>query len=182
MATEEKVAQPVLPPQILLYQMATAHYLSHALHLAVTLGIADRLKDGPRDSRELAEATATHAPSLNRVLRLLASAGVLDEQANGAFALTSIGECLRTDVSGSASAMVKLFAGPRIQENWKELDYCVRTGEPAVRKKGHRGPLLGSEPGSGRRGQLRRGDGRSHPDDRGRGGGRLRLHALPDPG
>jgi hypothetical protein len=136
LATEENVAQPVLPPQILLYQMATAHYLSHALHLAVTLGIADRLKDGPRDSRELAQATATHAPSLNRVLRLLASAGVLEEQENGAFGLTSIGECLRTDIPGSASAMVKLFAGTRIQDNWKELEYCVRTGEPAVRKKG----------------------------------------------
>ena len=37
MATEEKVGPPVLPPQILLYQMATAHYLSHALHLAATL-------------------------------------------------------------------------------------------------------------------------------------------------
>jgi hypothetical protein len=54
MATEEKVVPPVLPPQILLYQMATAHYLSHVLHLAATLGIADLLRDGPRESRELA--------------------------------------------------------------------------------------------------------------------------------
>ena len=135
MATEEKVVPPVLPPQILLYQMATAHYLSHVLHLAATLGIADLLRDGPRESRELAQVTATHAPSLNRVLRMLASAGVLAEQENGAFALTPIGECLRTDIPGSARAMVKLFTGPRIQENWKELEYCVRTGEPATRKR-----------------------------------------------
>jgi len=136
MATEKKVAQPVLPPQILLYQMATAHYLSRALHLAATLGIADQLKDGPRHSRDLAKATATHAPSLNRVLRLLATAGVVAEQEDGAFALTPIGECLRTDIPGSANAMVKLFAGTRIQDNWKELEYCVQTGEPAMRKKG----------------------------------------------
>ena len=31
-------------------------------------------------------------------------------------------------------AMVMLFAGPRIQDSWKELEYCVRTGEPAFRR------------------------------------------------
>jgi hypothetical protein len=141
MAPEQKVTPPGLPPQMLLYQMATGHYLSRALHLAATLGIADRLKDGPRPIGELAQATVTHAPSLNRVLRLLASAGVLAEQENGTFALTSIGECLRTDIPGSASAMVKLFAGPRIQDNWKDLEYCVRTGEPAFRKRGVTDPF-----------------------------------------
>jgi hypothetical protein len=24
--------------------------------------------------------------------------------------------------------MVNLFAGPTIEDNWKELEYCVRTG------------------------------------------------------
>jgi orsellinic acid C2-O-methyltransferase len=38
--------------------------------------------------------------------------------------------------SGSANAMVRLFAGARTLDNWKELEYCVRTGEPAIRKKG----------------------------------------------
>jgi orsellinic acid C2-O-methyltransferase len=146
MASEEKVTPPALPPQIVLYQMATGHYLSRALDLAATLGIADRLKDGPRPVGELAQATATHAPSLHRVLRLLASAGVLVEQADGAFGLTPIGECLRTDTPGSAHAMVKLFAGPRIQDNWKDLEYCVRTGEPVFRKRGLAGPFEGRDP------------------------------------
>src|SRR5262249_23028317 len=82
------------------------------------------------------EATATHAPSLNRVMRLLASAGVFEEQEDGAFALTSLGECLRPGVPGSVRAMVMLFAGQRIQNAWKELEYCVRTGEPVFRKRG----------------------------------------------
>ena len=136
MTTAQETAAPALPPQILLYQLATAHYISHALRVAATLGIADRLKDGPRHATELAEATGTHAASLTRVLRLLANAGVLDEQESGAFSLTPIGECLRTDVPGSASAMVKLFAGLRILDTWKELEYCVRTGQPALREKG----------------------------------------------
>ena len=136
MASAENVTQPALPPQAVLYQMAIGHYLSRSLHLAVKLGIADLLKGGPRPVGELADATSTHAPSLARVLRLLASAGVFEEREGGAFALTPLAECLRSDVPGSARAMVKLFTGPRIQASWDELEYCVRTGEPAFRKRG----------------------------------------------
>ena len=113
--------QPELPPQAALYHLATGHYLSQALCLAAKLGIADLLKDGPRQAKDLAEATGTHAPSLNRVMRLLASAGVFEEQENGAFALTALGACLREGVPGSARAMVMLFAGERIQNAWQEL-------------------------------------------------------------
>ena len=141
MAPEENVTPPALPPQIQLYQMAIGHYLSHALNLAATLGVADQLKDGPRPVAELAQATATHGPSLHRVLRLLASAGVLTEQEDGTFGLTPIGECLRTDTPESANAMVRLFAGPRVQDNWRDLEYSVRTGEPAFCKRGIAAPF-----------------------------------------
>src|SRR5690242_16904560 len=142
----EKGPPPTLPPQMLLYQMATGHYLSRALDLAARLGVADHLKDGARSAAELAHATATHVPSLHRVLRLLASHGILTEQEDGTWTLTPIGECLRTDVPGSAAAMVKLFAGTRIQDNWKDLEYCVRTGEPAFRKRGLSDPFSTRDP------------------------------------
>ena len=128
--------QSAPPSQVILYHLATGHYLSHALCLAARLGIADLLNDGPRHANELAEATGTHAPSLNRVMRLLASAGLFEEQENGSFALTSLGGHLRSAVPGSARAMVMLFAGERIQEAWRELEYCVRTGNPVFRKRG----------------------------------------------
>ena len=122
-----------LPPQLLLYQMAVGHYISRALALVAQLGIADLLKDGPRSYDELAAATETHAPSLNRVLRLMASVGVFEEREGGRFALTALGECLCTG-PGSVRAMMMLFGGRLIQESWSELEYCVRTGEPAFRK------------------------------------------------
>lgn len=130
MATQE-----LPPPPLALYQMAVGHYFSRAIYLAAKLGIADLLKDGPRDCRELAEATGTHAPSLNRVMRLLVSAGVFAEQENGKFALAPLGEFMRAGVPGSMRASVLLFAGVGIQDAWKELEYCVRTGEPAFRKE-----------------------------------------------
>lgn len=127
---------PGLPPQLALYHLATGHYLSHALSLAAKLGIADLLADGPRHSNDLAEATRTNAPALNRVLRLLATAGVFAEQEDGAFVLTPIGAALRAGVPASARAMVLLFAGARIQQSWRDLEYSVRTGNPAFRQRG----------------------------------------------
>lgn len=132
----ERIARPALPPQLVLYHLATGHYFSRAIHLAAKLGVADLLKDGPRGSEDLARATETHAPSLRRVLRLLASVGVFEELEDGRFASTPVGECLRADVPGSSRAMVQLFGGIRVQDSWKELEHCVRTGEPVWRKRG----------------------------------------------
>jgi hypothetical protein len=123
-----------LPPGLVLYEMAIGHYVSRALDLAVRLGLADLLAAGPRDHRDLARESQTHAASLNRVMRLLASVGVFEGLPGGCFALTPLGELLRADVPGSMRAMVMLFAGVGIQDSWKELEYCVRTGEPAFRR------------------------------------------------
>ena len=132
----ESAERPAMPPQMLLYQMAIGHYLSRALHVIAKLGVADLLSAGARGVEELAKATETHPPSLRRVMRLLASVGVFEEKEDGGFALTALGECLRADVPGSSRAMVLLFAGIGIQDSWKDLEWCVRTGEPAYRKRG----------------------------------------------
>ena len=125
---------PALPPGIQLYQLAIGHYVSRALDLAARLGIADLLAAGPRPASELAAETKTNAGALRRVLRLLASVGVFAERADGAFALAPLGELLRSDVPGTAKYSVMLFAGVSIQDSWRELEFCVRTGQPAFRK------------------------------------------------
>ena len=125
-----------LPPQVVLYQLGIGHYFTNALRVVTKLGVAEHLAAGPRQAAELAAATGTHAGALARVLRLLASVGVFEEREDGSFALTSVGECLRAGVPGSARAMVMLFAGERIQDAWRDLEHCVRTGEPVFRKKG----------------------------------------------
>jgi hypothetical protein len=132
---ETRNTQPVgEPPGLALYRIGVGHYFSRALALAAKLGVADLLKDGPRHYDDLAAATGTHGPSLARVMRLLTSIGIFEERENGAFALLSLGELLRTGVPGSMRSMVQLFAGVAIQDSWKELEYCVQTGEPAFRR------------------------------------------------
>jgi orsellinic acid C2-O-methyltransferase len=125
---------PAAPPSLALYQMAVGHYFSRALCLAVKLGLADLLKDDARHYSDLAAATETHAPSLNRMLRLLASAGVFVEHDGGKFALAPLGQYLRADVPGSVRFTMLLFAGDGVQDAWRELEYCVRTGNPAFKR------------------------------------------------
>jgi SAM-dependent methyltransferase len=115
------------------FRLVTGHYLSHATYVAARLGLADLLADGPRQADELARATGTHGPSLRRLLRLLVSAGVLAETDAERFALTPLGDCLRTGTPGSSHATALLFAGP-IMRSWYDLMYSVRTGEPAFER------------------------------------------------
>ena len=145
MAVNPEPAGPeALPPPIALYQLAIGHYVSRAIDLAARLGLADLLRDAPHSAAELAEASGTNASALRRVLRLLASVGVFDEHADERFSLTPIGELLRSDVDGSMRSAVRLFAGVDIQDSWKELEYCVRTGEPAFRKASPDGDAFSS--------------------------------------
>ncbi len=125
---------PSLPPGLALYQLSVGHYLSRALNVAVELELAEQLEAGPRDCRDLARAVEAHAPSLKRVMRLLASVGVFEELEGGRFGLTPMADLLRADAEGSMQSMIKLMTGIRIQDSWKELEYCVRTGQPAFRK------------------------------------------------
>ena len=127
-------AAELIPAQMQLYQMGTGHYLSRALGLATKLRIPDSLGKGARHYKEVAAELGAHPPSLNRVMRLLASAGIFEEQAGGKFALTPLGDLLRSDVPGSMRAAVLLFAGEAIQASWAELEYCVKTGQPAFRR------------------------------------------------
>jgi hypothetical protein len=113
--------------------MAMGHFVPRALALAAKLGLADLLKDGPRSGLDLAVATHTHAPSLARLARLPASIGILAELPDSRIGLTPLGHWLRADVPGSVRSLVLLFAGVEVQDCWKELEYCVKTGNPAFR-------------------------------------------------
>jgi hypothetical protein len=120
-------------PTVALRRLANGYQVTQAIHVAATLGIADRLRDGARDSDALARETGTHAPSLHRVLRALASVGVLHEGADGRFALTAIGECLRSDADEPVGAWAAFVGRPYHWQAWGALLHGVRTGENAFR-------------------------------------------------
>jgi hypothetical protein len=120
-------------PTVALRRLANGYQVTQAIHVAATLGIADLLRDGPQDSETLAAATASHAPSLHRVLRALASVGVLHEDDDGRFALTAIGDCLRSDAPEPVGGWAAYVGSPSHWQAWGNLLHGVRTGQNAFR-------------------------------------------------
>lgn len=131
MSTHDLASHPNIPPSVGMLQMISGFWISRAIYIAAKLGIADQLRDGPKTVDELAVATATHAPSLYRVLRALASVGVFSEDKERGFALTPLAQTLRTDAPGSLRAFATVELGEEHYPAWGELLHSVRTGEIA---------------------------------------------------
>lgn len=117
---------PKLQP--LLLQLIFGFFPAQVLYVAARLRIPDLVAGGAKSSEELAEATATHAPSLYRLLRALAYLGILEESEPGRFALTEFGAPLRSDATESVWATTLLFCGEGVWRSWGELLSSVRTG------------------------------------------------------
>ncbi|RUT04218.1 methyltransferase [Dulcicalothrix desertica PCC 7102] len=114
-------------------QSVTSYRISQSIHVVAKLGIADLLKDGAKSSEELAKITDSHAPSLYRVLRALASIGIFAEDLNGRFELTPLGSCLQTDISNSMRASAIIRSEDVYRKPWGHLLHTVKTGETAFR-------------------------------------------------
>ena len=100
-----------------------------ALRQVADLGIADILATNPLPVTEIAARTGTHAPSLLRVLRALASRGLFTEESPERFANNSLSALLRTD--HPLSMRDSLTPIPSQLRAWSDFGHTVKTGEPA---------------------------------------------------
>jgi hypothetical protein len=105
--------------------------ITQAIHVASILRIADHLTDGARSADELAVLTQSHAGALYRLLRALAAVGVFREDESRKFALTPMGDCLRTDSATPIGAWAEFIGSPYFWRAWGHLLHSVRTGENA---------------------------------------------------
>jgi len=134
MPDHERIASQGAPPHIQLIDMGRAQIVSRIVYVAAKLGLADHLASAPKSAVELAGAMHVHAPSLHRLMRTLASLGVLTEQPEQRFALTDLGQALKTDAPGSARSTLILIGSPWQQSGWDNLVYSVQTGKPGFDK------------------------------------------------
>ncbi|MGA9883326.1 MAG: methyltransferase [Candidatus Acidiferrales bacterium] len=119
-------------PNSQLLEMAMAYSRSRMLCAAARLGVADALGSEERDVEELAKACAADPGSLHRLLRALASIGIVAERTPGRFVLSALGEPLRKDAPNSAWAGV-VFWSDLLADQWSYLTDCVRTGKSSGR-------------------------------------------------
>ena len=114
-------------------QIFGGSWMTQGVWVAAELGIADLLAQGPLTAKELAERTHSNSDALYRVLRALAGTGVFTQDELGRFALTPLGNMLRSDVAGSQKAF-SMMMGAEFYRTWGELLHTVKTGEQGFRK------------------------------------------------
>ena len=118
-------------PSVALTRLVNGFQVSHAIHAAVVLGIADLLAAGACGVAELAVATGTDAGAIYRLLRALAAANVFRELPDRHFALAPMGECLRSDAPDPVAPWAMLAGQPYVHRAWEGLLHSLRTGETA---------------------------------------------------
>ena len=104
------------------------HRSTALIYVAAKLRLADLLAQKPASSHELAEQLQVKTDALHRILRGLVVVGLIRE-ANGTFALTTIGECLRTDVAGSLYEYA-ILAGENIRRRGRRCFAVCGSGMP----------------------------------------------------
>jgi O-methyltransferase/methyltransferase family protein len=116
-----------------LRQLINGFRVTQALNVLVVTGVADALAGGPRTSDDLADSAGLHPSALYRLLRALASLGVLEEDESRSFKLTPLGDGLRSEAPDSLAAWTA-YEGSHVNwETWGNLAESVRTGETAYR-------------------------------------------------
>lgn len=118
-------------PLLALQDMILGKWVAQAVSVAAKLGVADLLKDGPRDCDLLARANQVDADALYRLLRALAGVGVFVEVEDRRFGLTPAAEYLRSEVPGSMRAVAMMAGEDWTWRPWGDLYRSVKTGEPA---------------------------------------------------
>jgi hypothetical protein len=112
-----------------MFEMIAGGILAQSVSVAAEIGIADRLAHGPRTTADLASEAGVDTEKLFRLLRFLASHGVFQEDAHGAWDLTPLADMLRSDVPHSMRAGARMFG--RMAAVWPKLEENVRTGQCA---------------------------------------------------
>jgi O-methyltransferase domain/Dimerisation domain len=131
--TVRQSEEPTRSPQQILMQVPQGMWVAQCVATAARLGIADALAQSqPQGSTALARAVGADASALARLLRALASLGVLAEPLPQQYALTPVGELLRADVPGSMRDWLIAETDTPHWQAWGQLYEGVRSGRTVV--------------------------------------------------
>lgn len=131
-AGAQRANRMLAPGGINVLELLTGAWTAQAIYVAVKLGIPDELAKGPLPADEVARRVGADRDAVYRLMRALASRGVLRHRRNHTFKLTSIGKALRTGTPGSVRDYALFLGHPLRWEDWGNLLYSVQTGRPSV--------------------------------------------------
>jgi DNA-binding transcriptional ArsR family regulator len=116
-----------------LLRLVDGFRVTQTIYAGVELGIPDLLAEGERTADDLADASGADPPTLYRLLRALASLGIVHEGDERRFSLTDLGRPLRSDVPGSLRGWVRLQGRDYLWRSWGNLANAVREGQNSFR-------------------------------------------------
>jgi hypothetical protein len=102
---------------------------SQILYAGVKLGIFDLVTSVSKSSAEIAKELDLDPALSYRLLRALGSIGLLKEDRNQGFSVTSMGQLLHTDNAHTLRGVTLLEEGPEHYAIWKHLTAMVREGK-----------------------------------------------------
>src|SRR5918992_5712248 len=102
---------------------------SQILYAGVKLGVFDIVSSKPMSQVEIAKELALDPALLYRLLRALASIGLLREDHDRRFSITSLGKLLRSDNPQTLRGVALLEEGPEHYAIWKHLTAMIRDGK-----------------------------------------------------
>ena len=108
-----------------------------AISVAAALGIADLVAERPRTPDELAVMTNTHAATLRRLLRAIATLAIFAEDAEGRFVNTPLSETLRANHPASVRPLAMMWGRPMFWAPWGDFRETVNTGDRAFDRVFH---------------------------------------------
>ena len=120
-----------LPPPVQLMNFIVGKWISKPIYAAAELGIADMLTEGPKTVQELAQLSQSHAPSLYRMMRALASVGIFSEVEEKRFELTPMADLLK---NGAMRSIALMFNSDWSDKAWGCFMDSIKTGCTAFEK------------------------------------------------
>lgn len=100
-------------------------------YVAAKLGIVDEIDDGGSTASAIAQKLGVSEDALFRVMRTLASLGILHQDESDRFFVTEFGETLKTDSPDSVRDYA-LYSHEFIYEGYSDVMKAVRTGKPII--------------------------------------------------
>ncbi|KAF0720189.1 Aste57867_488 [Aphanomyces stellatus] len=125
------------PPQAILLDKFNQMIAFRSVAAFGSLGVADHLAaHGPATAASIAQALHLHPQSAFRMLRACANIGVVTQSSptldDAVFALTPMGDCLRSDVPGSLRYVMDAWSMPGHWQSFQHFEETIKTGTPAV--------------------------------------------------
>jgi hypothetical protein len=118
-----------------LLDLIQSHRITAAIYVAVRLGLAEVLRDGPQSLGNLAKATGADERALGRLLTVLSTIGICSRAGDDRYGLTEVGASLDSSAEQSFKGWA-IFEAEMLSKSWGGMLETVMTGKTSAQLQG----------------------------------------------